>query len=136
MHFLLLVGVIGVFSLILILTPIWDALRRRSVFGSISDDNGHPLELARVELRNLRTLEVLVCVTDEWGRFHFNGVSATADCGLAVVHDGDASRAVTIWPNACDRELHLQFEPVESFADRQVLVMQEEVADVHWFEPC
>ena len=129
------VALLVLFSLVLIVFPIWQSLRRRSLEGLVSDQDERPLERATVTLIDLSTGKVLLCQTDEQGRFHFDDLRAMTDYEIAVEHREHLTAPIALWKYSSHCELHLRFESV-SLAEHQetpVMVLREGIADPQWF---
>lgn len=125
------------FSLILflILSPIWYCVRRRSLEGVVSDQEGLPLTGATVTVTNIATADVRRCLTDRHGRFDFKGLSTMADYEIAVEYDRHWSEPITLRQNASHCELHLQLEPMpsEEVDGMSLMVLRDGIVDPHWF---
>jgi hypothetical protein len=123
------VALFAVFSLILVLYPLWQALGRRSVEGIIAYPDGLPLPRATVKLTNLRTADVRVSVTGEDGRFHFDDLQTMSDYEISVAQDEQWSQPVRIWQYAYRSSLQLQMEP----PGFPLIVLHEEIGDPYWW---
>jgi hypothetical protein len=64
---------------------------QRLISGTVSDRQGEPLRKAVVQLKNLRTLQVLSFITQKDGRYHFAGTSTETDYELRVLYRGKFS---------------------------------------------
>jgi hypothetical protein len=110
-----------------VLTPLSRFLRKRSLFGVVTDLDGHPLHTARVEIRNLSNGRTLRDVTDDQGRFYFGGLSPSAGYELSVLHRDHGSASTEIRPQSSDCELHLELGARRSIA--RLRVVRENTVD-------
>jgi len=128
------VAVFVIFSVILVMYPLWQALGRRSVDGVISDPQGRPVGRALVKLTNLRTSDVRPCRTDPEGRFHFEGLSTMTDYEIAIEQDERLSDPVRVWQSAYHSQFHLQFEPAPGSKPAvPLMVVREGIANPRWW---
>jgi hypothetical protein len=85
----------------------------RFVEGTVSDEKGHALEGAVVQLKNTVTLRIRSFITDRHGRYHFSGLSRDIDYELVAKHSGVRSSTRTLsqfdsrWEATVDLEVKL-----------------------------
>jgi hypothetical protein len=65
---------------------------KRSVQGIVTDAGGQPIERAVVQLKNLKTLQVISFITLKDGMYRFRGLSATIDYEVKATHNGLSSQ--------------------------------------------
>lgn len=111
----------------MMLRSFFTAFWRRSIVGVVSDVNGNPLRLARVDLRNLKTFGVLHCISGEQGDFHFDGLSMNVDYQIIVMFGDNISLPVRISSHSPDCELFLRFEPEPSAVTARLTVISQEL---------
>jgi hypothetical protein len=63
----------------------------RSVSGTVTDANGHPVAGAVVQLKDNKSLLIRSFITQEDGKYHFAGLSTNVDYELKAQHDGASS---------------------------------------------
>jgi hypothetical protein len=68
----------------------------RSVQGVVTDKTDNPLSGAVVQLKDSKTLQIRSFITQEDGKYHFNGLSTEIDYELKADHEGKASDSRTL----------------------------------------
>jgi hypothetical protein len=85
----------------------------RSVQGFVLDEREKPAKMAVVQLKNAKTLQVRSYITQEDGRYQFQGLSTNIDYELQAEHGGLASavRRLSVFDTRLKAELNLKLEP-------------------------
>lgn len=68
-----------------------EAAAERIVQGLVTDKDDKPIDLAVVELKDMRTLQVRSFITQQGGQYHFSGLKIDNDYQLLARHSGMTS---------------------------------------------
>lgn len=84
----------------------------RSVSGVVSDNDGHPVPGAVVQLKNTRTLDVRSFIAKDMGDYYFHGLSTDVDYELKAEFNGKSSATKTLssFDTRPDAVLNLQLK--------------------------
>ena len=107
-HFDPPVALITVLLGFLALTPLSNLLRKRSIFGTVTDCEGHPLPAAAVQIRSVSNGTVRRDTTDDLGRFYFGRLKPSYAYEITVLHDEHGSASIELQPSPSNCDLHLE----------------------------
>jgi hypothetical protein len=75
-----------------LLLPAVAAAKGRSVWGTVFDRSGQPVERAAVKLKNTITLQIRSYITQQGGQYRFHGVHPDMDYSVRARRDGRSSK--------------------------------------------
>ena len=89
-----LVSVMGLLLLCaLLLLPAVAGARGRSIWGTVTDRSGQPVQGAAVKLKNTITLQVRSYITQENGEYRFHGLRPDMDYSVSARQHGHSSKS-------------------------------------------
>ena len=77
----------------LLLLPGVAGAQGRSIWGTVTDRSGQPVQGAAVKLKNTITLQVRSYITQENGEYRFHGLHPDMDYSVRARQDGHASKS-------------------------------------------
>jgi len=82
--------------LLMVASSSFSQFERRSVTGVVTDSRGNTLPGVAVLLENTETLSIVSYMTDQDGRYHFNGLNDDIDYTLKAKYRNGWSKAKTL----------------------------------------
>lgn len=85
----------------------------RNVAGVVLQPDGKPAPQAVVQLKNLKNLQIRSYITNDEGKYQFQGLSTSVDYELTATYHDMASpkRQLSIFDTRLDAVVNLQLEP-------------------------